>query len=132
LRDRLATNALEALLLSCDRLNPVRHYRRTDRRVFRALEYISVKLSQPMTVAGLAEAAGISPSRLAHLFRAELGTSVMHYIEMRRIERAQQLLAVTPLTVKQIALEVGFENPFYFSLRFKKATGLSPTSYRRK
>jgi AraC family transcriptional regulator of arabinose operon len=131
LRDRLAANALEALLLACDRLNPHRHHRRTDRRVLRALEDISVRLNQPMTVAGLAAAVGISASRLAHLFRAELGMSVMHYVEMRRIERARQLLAVTPLSIKQIAQEVGFDNPFYFSLRFKKATGLSPTSYRR-
>ena len=100
--------------------------------MLRALDYVSARLSQKLTVAGLAAAAGISPSRLAHLFREELGMSVMHYIEMRRIERAQQLLAVTALTIKQIAEQVGFDTPFYFSLRFKKATGLSPTSYRRK
>ena len=132
LRDRLATNALEALLLACDRLNPRRQHHRGNPHVLRALDYVSARLSQKLTVAGLAAAAGISPSRLAHLFREELGMSVMHYIEMRRIERAQQLLAVTALTIKQIAEQVGFDTPFYFSLRFKKATGLSPTSYRRK
>jgi AraC family transcriptional regulator of arabinose operon len=54
----------------------------------------------------------------------------MHYVEARRIERATQLLRVTSLSVKQIAEQVGFESPFYFSLRFKKATGISPSAYR--
>jgi len=130
LSDRLAMNALEALLLACDRLNPVRQHRQTDPRVTRVLEQISAKLDQSITVESLAAVANLSPSRLAHLFRTELGVSVMHYVEARRIERATQLLRVTSLSVKQIAEQVGFESPFYFSLRFKKATGISPSAYR--
>jgi hypothetical protein len=61
LRDRLATNALKALLPSCDRLNPVRRHRLADRRVLGRWSTSSQRLSQPMTVAGLADAAGISP-----------------------------------------------------------------------
>jgi AraC family transcriptional regulator of arabinose operon len=130
LRDRLAMNALEAVLLACDRLNPSRHQRQTDPRLRSVLEHIARKLDEPMTVEGLAAVGGMSASWLAHLFQAELGVSVMHYVETRRIERAAQLLRVTPLSVKQIADQVGFASQFYFSLRFKKATGQSPTGYR--
>jgi AraC family transcriptional regulator of arabinose operon len=130
LRDRLAMNTLEALLLACDRLNPVRQHPQTDPRVQRVLEFIAAKLDQEITVDTLAAAANLSPSRLAHLFRAEIGVPVMLYVETRRIERATQLLRVTALSIKQIAEQVGYDSPFYFSLRFKKATGLSPTAYR--
>ena len=130
LRDRLAMNALEAVLLASDRLNPRRGHRQTDPRVRRVLEHISAKLHEPLTVEALAAAAGMSASRLSHLLRAELGMSVMQYVEMRRVERASQLLRMTPLSIKQVAEEVGFASPFYFSLRFKKAIGRSPTAYR--
>jgi YesN/AraC family two-component response regulator len=36
------------------------------------------------------------------------------------------------MSIKEIAAEVGYENPFYFSLRFKKQTGTSPRDYRQK
>ena len=130
LRDRLAMNALEAVLLVCDRINPTRRHRQTDLRVRRVLEHISAKLDEPLTLERLAAAGRMSASRLSHLFRAELGVSVIQYVEMRRIERASQLLRMTPLSVKQVAEQVGFASPFYFSLRFKKATGRSPTAYR--
>jgi AraC family transcriptional regulator, arabinose operon regulatory protein len=130
LRERLAMNALEAVLLACDRLNPARRHRQADPRLRSVLERISARLDEKLTVDGLAAEAAVSASRLAHLFRADLGVSVMHYVEARRIERAAQLLRVTPLSVKQVAQQVGFTSPFYFSLRFKKATGHSPTAYR--
>ena len=130
LRDRLAMNALEAVLLASDRLNPRRGHRQTDRACAGCSSTSRPKLHEPLTVESLAVAARMSASRLSHLLRAELGMSVMQYVEMRRIERASQLLRMTPLSIKQVAEAVGFASPFYFSLRFKKATGQSPTAYR--
>ena len=94
------------------------------------LEHVAADLGRTLTVDTLAAVAGLSPSRLAHRFRAATGVSVMRYVEARRIERAGQLLRMTPLAVKQVARQVGFASPFYFSLRFSKATGRSPTAYR--
>jgi AraC-like DNA-binding protein len=51
---------------------------------------------------------------------------------LQRINRARQLLELTAMSIKEIAAEVGYENPFYFSLRFKKQTGTSPRDYRQK
>ena len=47
-------------------------------------------------------------------------------------ERARQLLARTTLSIKEIAAQTGFASPFYFSLRFKAASGSSPRDYRRR
>ena len=54
------------------------------------------------------------------------------FIENERMARAKQLLALTSRNVGAIAQEVGYENPFYFSLRFKKHTGVSPTDWRTR
>ena len=74
----------------------------------------------------------LSPSRLAHLFRSQTGQTPQQFVERERITRARQLLLLTSRTVAQIAGEVGYENPFYFTLRFKKHTGFSPTEWRRQ
>jgi AraC family transcriptional regulator of arabinose operon len=53
------------------------------------------------------------------------------FLELQRLNRAKQLLELTPRTIQAIASEVGFDNPFYFTQRFKRQTGLSPRDYRR-
>ncbi len=54
------------------------------------------------------------------------------FIETQRLDRAKQLRELTPRSVATVAFDVGFENPFYFSLRFKRYTTMSPTEYRRR
>ncbi len=54
----------------------------------------------------------------------------MQYLEQRRLDRAMELLGRTSMSVKDIAGAVGFENPFYFTLRFRKHTGYSPRRFR--
>ncbi len=54
------------------------------------------------------------------------------FLEQQRLARAQTLLARTSHSIGAIAAEVGFESPFYFTLRFKRHTGLAPTDWRRR
>jgi AraC family transcriptional regulator of arabinose operon len=68
---------------------------------------------------------------MAHLFRAQVGQTPQRFLEQQRLDRAKQLLAFTPNSIKTIAYELGFENPFYFTLRFKRYTGSSPRQYRK-
>jgi len=51
---------------------------------------------------------------------------------MKRIERAQYLIATTQLSYTQIAEDTGFETLPYFSKIFKKVTGLTPGEYRKR
>lgn len=124
----LASNAVEEALLWCDTQNPL--HGAFDRRLMAALEYLGSHLSEPMTVNSLARVAGMSSSRLAHLATAQLGVSLMRYVEERRLDLARQLLDLTDLSVGQIARQVGFSDPLYFSHRFRRATELSPSGYR--
>ena len=80
----------------------------------------------------MARAAGLSASRLRRLFREETGSSLRHFQELQRLRKARDLLSQSRHTIAQIALELGFNNPFYFTLRFKKETGENPRAYRQR
>jgi AraC family transcriptional regulator, arabinose operon regulatory protein len=129
-REAYAMNALEALLLECDRLNPLAETSRYDQRIRRAMDYLERNLSRKVTLAEVADAVGLSPSRLAHLFREQSGQTPQRYLEGLRMQRATELLQRTGFSIKQIADAVGFESPFYFSRRFKARTKRSPVDYR--
>ncbi|MDQ2762638.1 MAG: helix-turn-helix domain-containing protein [Pseudomonadota bacterium] len=131
-REAFAMNALEACLLWCDTQNPLSQLPRMDARVQAAMEFLTRHLAEPVTLEALADACGLSVSRLAHLFRAQVGLTPQQYLEGQRMDRARRLLELTPRPVGAIAAEVGYENPFYFTLRFKRVTGLSPRDYRKR
>lgn len=130
-RRELAMNALEEIILRCDHFNPRSEYSRLDARIRVAVDYISSHFAQPMTVAQVAERCGLSASRFAHLFKAQTGETPQRYLETQRLNRARQLLEFTQAPIRQIAAEVGFENPFYFTLRFKQHHGASPRTWRQ-
>ena len=80
----------------------------------------------------MAKAAGLSVSRLAHVFKAQTGMSVTAYVNMVRVKRAEYYLANSQLRVSETAFQVGFGNLSHFNHVFRQATGLSPTQYRRQ
>jgi AraC family transcriptional regulator of arabinose operon len=131
-RDAFAMNALEEVLLWCDAANPLGAQARVDERVRAAMAYACAHLTEKLALEDLARHASLSVSRLAHLFRAQVGLTPQQFIEQQRLERACQLLRFTPYAIKQVAQQVGFENPFYFTLRFKRHTGMSPRAYRQR
>jgi AraC family transcriptional regulator of arabinose operon len=133
LRDRLAMNALEGLLLLCEQANPKRGtHAAVDARIRQTMDYVTRHLAENLTLDSLSAVSGLSESRLGHRFREVVGLSPMAYVEQQRIERAKQLLTMTSLSVKEISRQVGYETQFYFSLRFKRATGASPTDFRER
>lgn len=129
-REALAMNALEEILLWCDVANPGRENAGLDSRIRRSLDFICEHFAEPLTVTSIAVQAGLSPSRFAHLFREQTGDTPQRYLELQRLNRARQLLQFTQEPVTAIARQVGFENPFYFTLRFKRHTGASPRVWR--
>lgn len=129
-REDLAMNALEEVILLCNEHNPVASEAGIDARIERARAFISQHVEQRIALADIASAAGLSSSRLSHLFKEETGETPLRHLETLRMQRAAELLQRTSFSVKQIASAVGFESAFYFSLRFKAWTLLSPTDFR--
>ena len=128
-RGRLfSVNALELALLWCDTQNPAEG--RMDDRVLAVIEHVGRHLTDPLTIADLAAVANLSPSRLGHLFAEQVGSSPQQYVQARRIDLAKQLLDLTTRPIAEIAAEVGYPDPLYFSTRFRRQVGLSPSAYR--
>lgn len=125
-----AMNSLEAVLLWLDTQNPLRG--RMDERMLRVVARIGEDLAGDLSVRALAEVALLSPSRLSHLFTESLGVSLQRYVERERLGRAAHLLASTDRAVSDIARDVGMDDPLYFSRRFSRLRGVSPTGYRRR
>jgi AraC family transcriptional regulator, arabinose operon regulatory protein len=131
-QDTFAMNALEEVLLWCDMINPQSKTSLLDVRIRRTLDYLYQNFEKPISIPMLAQKSGLSASRFAHLFRQEVGNSPVQFLEVQRINHACRLLELTQYSVSEIGYKVGFQNPFYFSLRFKRQMGVSPRFYREK
>ncbi|MFF4621275.1 helix-turn-helix domain-containing protein [Nonomuraea jabiensis] len=103
-----------------------------DERVRRALALIAAEPGAAHSVASLARAVALSPSRFAHLFAAETGRSPMRAVREARVRHAASLLEVTDLDVGQVAAASGFVSPFHFSRAFSREYGLPPRDYRAR
>lgn len=130
--EMLAMNALEKVLLLCDAINPRSEQPAMDARILQAMDFLCQNLSQSVTLTQLARRCGLSVSRLAHLFREQVGQTPHQFLEMHRMSRARQLLELTQQPVNAIAAEAGFPDLFHFSKRFKHHLGQSPRNYRKQ
>lgn len=123
----LASNALERAILW---INSANLHRELDERVRKAADLLAGTLHEPFSLTKLAKECGLSVSRLAHLFREQMGASPQKYQEQLRLLWAGQLLRSSGLSVTEIAADLGYASPFYFSKRFKTIFGKSPSHYR--
>lgn len=95
-----------------------------------AKRYIHEHLADELTVSLLAEQLFVNANYFSRLFKKTVGTGCNEYIIRKRMEQAEALLQTTSLPTGNIAEQVGYRDKNYFSLAFKKITGLSPTAYR--
>lgn len=78
----------------------------------------------------VAEQVAVSSCYLSILFKRETDETFTEYLTRVRMEKAKELLRTTDLKAYQIAAQVGYNDPHYFSLCFKKYTGMNPTQYK--
>lgn len=99
-------------------------------KVAQCIIYMSEHLDQPLRVAELAALANLSQAHFTALFGEQTGCSPRDYLHLLRIHRACQLLRQSTLAVKEIAVQLGYQDPFHFSRQFKAFHGVSPSEYR--
>lgn len=96
----------------------------------KAMEYIKNNYTRNIRHQSIAEYVHVNKSYLSRLFHKETGETLTDAITRIRIEKAKELLANTNIKTYEVAFMVGIDDPAYFSVLFKKMTGLSPTEYK--
>jgi AraC family transcriptional regulator len=99
-------------------------------RVRRVQQYVVEHLSQPISLADLADASGLSRMHFAIQFKEATGLRPHEFVLAQRIKRAKRILCSTGLPLIQVAFDVGFETHSHFSAMFKRCVGMSPTTWR--
>ena len=95
-----------------------------------AIDIIIREYASDLTVEEIAGRLNVSRSYLSALFKEETTISVMQYITLMRMNRAEHLLRNTSMKVNEIAEAVGYHDASYFGLQFKKLYGMSPAQFR--
>lgn len=101
-------------------------------RIELAMNQMRNEIDQPKTLHHYASGCGLSVSQFSHLFKRHTGVSPMHYQTEIRMQRACEFLDTSTDSIKNIAWQLGYTDPLYFSRAFKKCTGLSPSQYRKR
>jgi two-component system response regulator YesN len=95
-----------------------------------AINYIDANYNKPITLADVARASHLSVSRLAHIFKEQMGITIIDYLTNVRIERAKQLLLATDQNCTEVCFEIGYNNQSYFTRTFKGLVGMTPRQFR--
>lgn len=94
------------------------------------LRWLQDNAAHNLTLAKIADHAGMSPRTLNRRFREQTGTTPLQWLHLARIRQAQHLLETTDHAIDRIAGEVGFGSPTAFRDRFRRVVGTSPRGYR--
>jgi AraC-like DNA-binding protein len=103
---------------------------RYPRPVREAISYMQRNLARSVSAGELCKAVGLSQTHFNRIFRASVGVSPVRFFIDQRMDWAEQLLSQTALSVKEIAARIGYDDPLYFSSRFKAVRGVSPRRFR--
>src|SRR5579872_2986763 len=106
------------------------HQRGPDPRITWIVDFMLRHMSEPLTIATLAERVNLSRSRFTALFVAQTGTAPMRYLQRARLRRARLLVDRTFLTVKEIMGAVGYSDPSHFTRDFRREHGVAPSMLR--
>lgn len=131
-----ACNSIQDMCLYCDFLtDQVIAYKefseQPDSIMDKILRYVDEHYCEDVTRNDLVDLVYISPDYCSRLFKKETGRSLAQYILEKRIEKAKKLLQ-SDMSVKNVALQVGYSNFSYFSKVFREMEGMSPVEYREK
>jgi AraC-like DNA-binding protein len=100
------------------------------RHLLRAKDLVDAHYADPISVADMARAAGLSKAYFTREFRAAFGESPRAYLLTRRLERAAAMLRTTDRSVADICMAVGLSSVGSFTTCFTRTFGMSPTAYR--
>ncbi len=92
--------------------------------------YMQSELHRQLTVEDMALKHGLSTSHFSNLFRKATGMPPLDYFIHLKLQKACLLLYSSGIKIKKVAMEIGYDDPYYFSRLFKKYMKVSPDQYR--
>jgi AraC family transcriptional regulator, arabinose operon regulatory protein len=95
-----------------------------------AILFMQEHIHENITLNELCKHYQYSPSRFSNLFKQKTGYAPMDYFSQMKMQRASQQLDSTNVSIKSIASKLGYDDPYYFSRKFTKIIGMSPSKYR--
>lgn len=93
-------------------------------------DFITTHLSAELSLEAAAGIVFLSPRYLSKIFKQETGENFVDFVTKERMNAAAKMIVSTDETIENIALQVGYSNPAYFTKRFKESFGVTPTAYR--
>ena len=103
-----------------------------NRLLTQALRFIDDHYGDDVSLAEMAQAAGVTPQHLCRVFREAMHMRPGEYLTQRRVQAAQTLISGSDLPLSEIASRAGFSSPGYFSTVFRRYVGVTPGEYRRQ
>lgn len=128
----LAINALEEAILLVSTHQWREETARLDPRIQMVVNDLMQNFSKPFHLNEFAQRACLSPSRLSHLFKEQVGQSISEMLLKYRLKQAARLMRYTAKSIEEICLSVGFNSPPFFSRKFKEYYGMSPAVYKKQ
>ena len=101
-----------------------------DKRIGRALDYISHNYSGSVSIDKLATESGVSKFHFARLFQQTTGTTPYRHLLDTRLNAAKRLLLTNELSISEVAGKCGFKRPNHFATQFANRFGISPRDFR--
>lgn len=112
--------------------SPNLRQREREDRIVHCVRSMRENLHRKLSLKDLARTAGYSVPHFCMLFKRQVNCGPIEFFCRLRIQRACGALLRTELTVSEIAAQLGYGDPLYFSRLFRRRTGYAPTEYRRR
>lgn len=96
----------------------------------KAIYYTYQNYTEPLNIEKMAKYLEINKCYFCQLFKKETGKTYSQFLNEIRIEKSKELLKNTDMSILDIALSVGYNNQNYYTMAFKKITGVTPLKYR--
>ena len=97
------------------------------------IDYIHKNISKSISIKEIAKYFGKSVSTISHLFTLILKKSFIQFVIELKLKKAEELFLKDPdITVFEVAYNIGYDDPYYFSRIFKKYKGISPSRFAKK